>query len=465
MKLAAGLRFWLKGAVVMLMTLLILIPLAMIGGVVSERQQHRQRAVADIARSYAGAQAFAGPVLVVPYVDRVAVRERGEDGVLREVRREVAGEWTFFPQTLELGGTMRPSVRRLGLHEVRVYEWHGEARARFDLTLPDDEDPASPRSIGQPRLGYAIADVRGLMALPVLSVDGRRVEVAEGFGARGAGGVHARLPAPAAGARWRLDTRLSFVLGGTESLALVPLGRSNAFDVRSSWPHPRFGGSFLPRTREVGADGFRARWQIAAVASGAQAQFREGATLPPAECLDRGAARHDALPAARCALDPVTVSLVDPVNAYSQADRAIKYGVLFVFLTFVGFFLFELIRQLPVHPIQYALVGLALAIFFLLLVSLSEHLPFGAAYLIACAACIGLIGFYLSAVLRSAARGAGFAAMLAALYAALYGLLLSEDYALLLGSLLLFAVLAALMVLTRRVDWYRLGASTPPPLP
>jgi inner membrane protein len=144
------------------------------------------------------------------------------------------------------------------------------------------------------------------------------------------------------------------------------------------------------------------------------------------------------------------------VDGYTLADRATKYGILFVLLTFVGFFMFELIKQLPIHPIQYGLVGLALAIFFLLLVSLSEHIPFGAAYLVSAAACIGLLGFYLSAVLRSMSRGLGFAAMLAALYAALYGVLVSEDNALVLGSGLLFCVLATIMVVTRKVDWYAL---------
>ena len=169
---------------------------------------------------------------------------------------------------------------------------------------------------------------------------------------------------------------------------------------------------------------------------------REAAvSVAPAACIDR-----------------VGLSLVEPVNLYSKVDRASKYGLLFVLLTFVGFFMFETIRQLPIHPIQYALVGLALAIFFLLLLSLSEHIAFGWAYLIAALACIGLIGHYVGHVLRSHARGLGFAAMLGLLYAALYGLLMSEDNALVLGAGLLFVVLAAIMVATRKVDWYQVAA-------
>jgi inner membrane protein len=225
----------------------------------------------------------------------------------------------------------------------------------------------------------------------------------------------------------------------------------------STWPHPQFGGSFLPRTRAIDSKGFRARWEVSSLATSAQAQYNAGRTVP--RVISDAAGTHgagvDGIGVE--GLDAIGISLVDPVNVYSQADRASKYGLLFVLLTFVGFFMFELIKQLPIHPIQYGLVGLALAIFFLLLLSLSEHIAFAWAYLVASMACIGLLGFYLSHVLRSRARGLGFAAMLATLYAALYGLLVSEDNALVLGSGLLFLILAAIMVVTRKVDWYELG--------
>jgi inner membrane protein len=158
-------------------------------------------------------------------------------------------------------------------------------------------------------------------------------------------------------------------------------------------------------------------------------------------------------------LDSIDVSLVDTTDVYTQVDRASKYGLLFVILTFVGFALFELIKRLPIHPLQYLLVGLALAIFFLLLLSLSEHIDFVKAYLISAVACIGLQFFYLSGVLKSWVRAAGFAVMLTALYGVLYSLLVSEDNALLMGSLLLFGILAAIMWITRKVDWYELGSS------
>jgi len=446
-------RLLLKMFLVLGLTIAIMIPLMMIRGTISERQMYRAQAVSDIARSYAGAQAFSGPVLVVPYTEMVEVDEKDAQGITHKVLREESGRWTYFPAKLNVAGHLKPDTRQRGLHKVRIYELQGVANAAFDLTLPTDADPSRPRKIGEPWLSYGIADVRGLMGAPRLRINGADRTIEQG--SRDGPGIHTRLAVPSAGEAIKLDSRLDFVLGGTESLALVPLGKNNRFAIDSSWPHPQFGGSFLPRTRGITANGFRANWEVSSLATNAQSQYLAGKILPG---VDNG----DAASSPSGDLDAIGLSLVDPVNVYSQADRASKYGLLFVLLTFVGFFMFELIKQLPIHPIQYGLVGLALAIFFLLLVSLSEHIEFGWAYLIASVACIGLLGFYLSAVLRSLGRGLGFAAMLATLYTALYGLLVSEDNALVLGSGLLFVILAAIMVVTRKVDWYQLSARTLP---
>ena len=176
----------------------------------------------------------------------------------------------------------------------------------------------------------------------------------------------------------------------------------------------------------------------------------------PARASDDGATIS-----ATTAIDTFNVSFIEPVNIYSQAERAVKYGLLFVSLTFAAFFLFEVLKQLPIHPIQYLLVGLAMAIFFLLLVSLSEKISFILAYLSASLACIVLIGFYLSHVLRDWKRGFGFGCGLTVLYGILFGLLQSESNALIMGSILLFSVLSAVMVITRKVDWYQLVKTAP----
>ena len=211
-----------------------------------------------------------------------------------------------------------------------------------------------------------------------------------------------------------------------------------------TWPHPQFAGRFLPRERTHRRHGFRAELgHLRAGQRHAQAQYLAGGDTLAGRC-ERAAA----------------VGLVDPVNVYTQADRASKYGLLFVLLTFVGFFLFELIKQLPIHPIQYALVG----------PGAGDLLPAAAQPVRAHRVLAGLPGWRAwpasacsastcRRVLRSRRARLGFAAMLTALYGALYGLLVSEDNALVLGSLLLFAILAAIMLATRRIDWYSAAAA------
>jgi inner membrane protein len=225
---------------------------------------------------------------------------------------------------------------------------------------------------------------------------------------------------------------LDLELGGSEAFSLAPLGADTAVAMRANWPHPSFQGRFLPASHDIRADGFSASWKMSRLAA------------QSANC---------AFP---CTGEQIAVSFIEPVGLYQQLERASKYGFLFIGLTFGAFLLFELLRRLALHPVQYALVGLALAMFFLLLVALSEHIDFAGAYGAASVACVGLIAAYLARVLRSIRIAAAFAGALAALYAMLYALLKAEDYSLLGGSLLLFGLLAAAMLATRGVDWYAL---------
>jgi inner membrane protein len=424
------------------LTLALLLPLSMIRGTVDERQRYRAEAVEEVARSTAGAQSLAGPVLFVPYSDRVVRLEPDESGVKRPVVRYETGTWIFFPERLETRGTLRSLPRMRGLYEVRVFELDATVRARFAVHVPHDDNPSTPRTIGTARLGLGLRDVRGLVGVPTLRVDGTARELQQGLGYGTGRGLHARLEAPAAGSSLAFDVEFKGAVQGTETLSIVPLAGRNVIELDSPWPHPQFHGDFLPRSRTIGPDGFRAHWEVSSLASNARLQYRRSIDAAGAET----------------ALDAISVSLVDPVDVYTQVDRATKYGVLFVLLTFLAFFMFELFARLRIHPIQYGLVGLALAIFFLLLLALSEHVRFDLAYLLAAVACVGLIGCYVGHVLGGPMRGAGLAAMLATLYATLYGLLLSEDNAMVLGAGLLLVILAVLMMLTRKVDWYRVSA-------
>ena len=244
-----------------------------------------------------------------------------------------------------------------------------------------------------------------------------------------------------------------FILRGVSVGGVLLMNHgSTQVTLASDWPHPSFAGRFLPLERQVGETGFTARWLLNALATTAPQAAAFGG---PACSLSDGG---DDVPAGdarrRPCVETFGVAFMDPVSPYVLSDRATKYGLLFIALTFVGVGALEVLRRLRVHPIQYLLVGSALAIFFLLLVSLSEHVPFAVAYLAAAAACTALLTFYGAFVLRGSRAGAAFGAAIGGLFGALYALLQLEQTALLLGSILLFAVLAAVMVATRRIDWY-----------
>ncbi|MEJ1096513.1 MULTISPECIES: cell envelope integrity protein CreD [unclassified Pseudoxanthomonas] len=447
------LRFLTIGGLV----LLLLIPLMMIRGTISDRERYRAQAVERVSQSMAGPQQVVGPLRVVPWRAVRKVNATNADGQ-PEIRDEVTEGYVYqTPKRLSIDGGLKPDKRRIGLYDVRVFQLKAKIKAEFDA-LPFTE--VSGRVYGDPYVVLGVADVRGFVGTPTLKMDGTPLALEAGTGAMAdrMGGMHAMLAkSEIALPSSRLEMDLT--LAGTQSLGIAPLGDSNHIALHSAWPHPLFGGRFLPNDRKIGADGFSASWEISSLASAAQSQL---ATKTGKLTRRDSSAYAETMPSDEpnnSALDSVDISLVDPVDVYTQADRASKYGILFVVLTFVGFALFELIKRLPIHPLQYLLVGLALAIFFLLLLSLSEHIDFWKAYLISAVACIGLQFVYLSGVLKSWLRAAGFATMLTALYGVLYGLLVSEDNALLMGSLMLFGILAVIMWVTRKVDWYDLSAS------
>ena len=289
-------------------------------------------------------------------------------------------------------------------------------------------------TLGQPLLLMGVSDARGLLAAPQLRLAGRALAVGQAPGSSPlplAAAVDLALLKPGA----VLDFDLNFDLAGTGRIGWVPLADENSVTLTSPWPHPSFGGDFLPRTRSVTANGFEATWRVPSLSSQAQAQFaQKGDRRPP--------------------LEQFSVALEDPVDVYRLTERATKYAMMFIMLTFAAFFVLEMVKRWRIHPMQYLMIGAAMVLFFLLLLSLSEHLDFAWAYLIASAACIALLAHYLRHVLGGWRAGLGMSGLLVALYGVLYGILISEDNALMMGSLLLFGVLAAIMIATRKVDWY-----------
>ncbi len=451
-----------KTLIVLALALLICIPLGMISDTIDERGRFRQEAVASIAGTLVREQTITGPVLIIPYNDEYqeqVVKEEDGNKKTETVTHLVRRTHLVFPDQLKIGSQIRTDRRYRGIHQVLVYGGTHDISGAFAIptlaTLPR-ANSTSRITLGRPSVALGISDVRGVRNIPSINWGGASVEFEQGTGLLGIPpGLHAVLEPFAMEAP--VQVKFSMVLGldGIERQHFVPVGKSNKVTVKSDWPHPQFGGDFLPSPseRRIDETGFEATWNISALSTMAQKRIRDMESTRAA-----GSEQPLAQPEA------FTVAFIEPVNIYTLAGRAVKYGFLFVALTFAAFFMFEILKRLPIHPVQYLLVGLALVLFFLLLVSLSEHIDFVIAYLIASVACIMLLGFYLSFVLGDWKRGLAFGSALTLLYGALYGLLISENNALVLGSLLLFALLAALMIGTRKVDWYQITRGATPPV-
>jgi inner membrane protein len=427
--------------------LLIGVVLARIGWLVDERQAYQQQALESVQQSYAGAQVLMGPVLQRRCTEEWdAVLGAGSDRRTEVSRRSFVLQ--AVPGELLASTTTQADARYRGLFKVNGYNARVEMTARWPqlAALQAKAQNAGGRlACEAPTVWLAVGDVRGLRSAQIQSA-GQALDVQPGTGHEAwVEGLHAELSrAVLDGGPLELTVALHMV--GTADLALVPAARSVSWSLASDWPHPSFGGRFLPVAREVRDGGFDARWSVTALASSAsQLVEQPGAKSPPLS-----------------GMDTLAVTFTDPVNPYVLADRAVKYGLLFVALTFAAVALAETLarqRVRPVHPVQYALVGLALALFFLLLLALSEHLPFAIAYAVAAAGCVLLLGTYARHMLGGVREGWLFGGGMALLYGLLFLLLRREQTALLVGSVGLFAAVASVMVLTRRLDWYRLGTA------
>jgi inner membrane protein len=414
-----------KGGILFGMSIVLLIPLALLLGLVSERTSLREEAYARVARGYGGAQVVGGPMLVVPV----------------HAGQSSRNTMYVLPADLDYSVELRPAdvERRVGIFEVPVYEARIEISGHFDadrVRRALHTAQASDVDWNASALLLPVSDPRGIRELSASDV----AFVAGDFHpASGLGfdGLAAPLRPVAPENQDDFSFSVSLVVGGSRAFSVLPLGARTTMELSSSWPHPSFTDTFLPATKRIRDDGFDAQWTVLEV----NRAFGQSWLLDPS------------IQAALTA-SAFGVNLYQPVDAYQRVERAVKYACLFVAFTFMAFFCYERVRRLRLHPVQYALVGLALSVFYLLLLALSEHLPFAIAYFVATAALVALLGTYIAGALHSRRQGASVAGCFALMYLLLYALLLSEDYALLVGALAVFVLLAAIMLVTRRVDWY-----------
>lgn len=423
-----------KIIIIAIISILLLIPLAMIKNQIFERSDREHQVQSSIAANSASSQRLTGPVILLEYQEHIQKTEQDSKTGMEITKTVTADRQQLVaPQMLDIKGSADTEVRKRGIYKARLFHMLADIKADFQFELPEPV-PNSSISDMQATLLLGISDPRGVNNNPLVSINGHN----QHFNSIDTSVLRTpqlgiKLDTPEPGQPVNYSVSFTLNLTGTSSLGIAPVGNSNKVELVSDWPHPKFHGRFLPRQHQIDENGFSASWEISHLAR----DFRAATYGENNETL--------------------CIDFIDPVNIYLQAERATKYGILFVLLTFAAFFLTETLRQISLHPIQYLLVGLALAIFFLLLIAFSEHMPFIAAYGIAAASCIGIITWYLSGVLHKWQHGIAFGAGLTSMYGILYGVLNSEDNALLMGSLLLFVALGATMLTTRKLDWYAMS--------
>ena len=433
-------------------------PLMMVWLLVYDRQSQSEAAQASISEGWGGPQAIGGPLLVIPY--RADLVETAVENGARVTRtRQVWRELILAPEQSRIETDIRPQQIRRSIYEVVVYEAAMSGRARFAMPADLARFGVAPQQLDLTRaeLRFGLSDPRGLGANPRVSVGGRTLRLHPGGGANGGSGAgfFAWVDAAAlAGGAILVD--YSYAFRGNRSLALSPRAGETLWRLRSPWPHPSFHGAFLPAQRRVGAQGFEAIYRVGNLALGQSLVSTEAnvaAAAPPADPSTRMDQPPPAPGAAGGGGQVAQVSLIQPVDLYSQVNRATKYGFLFIGFTFLAFLMFDVVGGVRVSGVEYLLVGAGLILFFVLLLALAEVIGFMPAYVVAAAAIAGLNTAYSAAVLKSWRRASFIGALLAGLYALLYILLSLEAYSLLIGSLMLFTALAAVMYATRNLNW------------
>jgi len=444
-------RIYLKLISIIVATVMLMVPLLMVQEMISERQGYRYQAIQDIATKRSGQQVVAGPFLKVPwrynYQTKQWNKEKTEYQLITKTRK---GSLLVTPEKLSADSNVSNQSLSRGIYQIPIYlsdiglSGHFTNQALLNHADWIKREHNTTVHYGAPEMTLLTSDPRGIKRLSSLSWNNQRFEFAPGGQInRQYQGVKTQLK-PLSGQLRDYQFNLKMELRGMEQLQLVPTGRQSEISMTSDWPHPSFNGRQLPDTREVTETGFSAHWSTSPY------------DTDIAQVLSRCQQEQ------YCELNNYAVGaeFIQPVDQYLQAERSSKYGLLFIALTFMAFFLFEVLKKLAIHPIQYGMVGLSLTVFYLLLVSLSEHLGFVTAYISATAATALLLATYLSAILRSKLRGISFATAISLLYGVLYMIISSEDFALLMGTSLIFAALAAIMLLTRKIDWYQLTPGT-----
>ena len=448
-----------KFAAVGILVLLLLIPTYMIQGLISERQTQSQSVINEISSKWGYDQTIAGPIINVPYKEIVASQnDKGQT-----VYTNTIGTMHFLPEQLDINGNVKTELKHRSIYDAVVYSTELNIKGSFTKIAAEKLGISSENVLWEKAyVSFHIPDLRGINKRVVLNWNGDTLEMNPGIedndilvsssnkynsadnynryavetipaksSSNGSSGLSAKVNVKDAA---KIDFNMTLDLNGSSSLYFIPIGKETNVTLASAYKTPSFDGAFITDSNTVNDKGFTANWKVLN--------------------LNRNFPQEWTNSAYNISEAAFGVNLLIPVDHYQKSMRSAKYSIMFILLTFLVFLFTELLNGFKIHPVQYLLVGLALIIFYTLLLSISEQLGFATAYLISSGAIILLISLYSKTIFKEKRLMALLAGILIILYGFLFVILRSEDYALLIGSIGLFIVLCVIMYLSRKIKWY-----------
>ncbi len=426
----------MRAVLVAILVLLLLIPLAMVQDLIREREYRKDEAATGVSATWGGSQTITGPLISVPYQATAKV----DLGDGRTEMRNVTQYAHFLPEKLKVEGTLDPEKRHRGIYDVVVYKGHVSIAADFAAMKDLLPTVASALRWDEASLCLGISDLRSIKQQVTAKMAGKDLAFEPGVPSDDliASGLSVPFPMDSSALGKPFALSIALELNGSGSFRVVPIGRTTSLTIHSSWPDPSFQGAFLPDTSSINATGFTAQWTVLHLNRPYPQEFTGSRN---SELMDS-------------AFGP---DLILPVDEYQKSTRAAKYGLMLIVMVFLVFFFVEVLQKLRIHPIQYLLVGLALCIFYTLLIALSEHIGFGWAYIVSAVAVIGLVVFYARSVFKQMKATQLLGLVMVLVFGFMFTVINQEDYALLIGSIGLFIVLAIVMAVSRKIDWERAG--------
>jgi inner membrane protein len=421
--------FWnsitVKLVIIGFLTLLLLIPGGMLKNLIEERQDRRDEVITEINSKWGDSQTLTGPIISIPYKKY----HKEDDEVFSTLHHA-----HFLPEELNINGKLIPETRYRGIYKVVVYNTLLNFAGNFKKPDFESWNINEKNIIWEDAMLYlGIPDMRGINKSIKIELNDKKYNVNPGIPVKDliSTGVHTPIKI-SEDTSWNFHFELD--LNGSESLNFIPAGKTTTVKLKSGWTNPSFDGSFLPDDRNIDEDGFTADWKVLHL----NRNF-------PQKWLDKEYSVDGS---------DFGTKLLIPVDHYQKSYRSVKYAIMFIALTFITFFFSEILNKKKIHPIQYLLTGLSISIFYTLLISLSEHIGFNYSYLISSVAIIVLIASYYHSVVRKRKATLIITILLIVLYVFLFTIIQLQEYSLLMGSIGLFIVMAAIMYLSRNIDWY-----------